>query len=280
MKLTIGGVPEHFNYMWHLPSSREVMRSYGFAYEWVDFPGGTGAMTKALEDNELDLAIMLTEGAIAASAAGKPLKILFPFVMSPLLWGVFTSANRKKQLPANFKDSIFAISRFNSGSHLMAKFLAQRQLSELTDDNFIVSNDLSGARLKILNEEADFFLWEKYMTRPLVYAGEFKMVDEVAAPWPSFVFVVNENNTKFDVSAWKDAVYDITTDYLDEHKEQVIDGISNAYQLTIEDVSNWLDEVKYYDGNNYWQDRITAAIIIMHSKGMISNVPLVRDLLY
>ncbi len=32
--------------------------------EWTDYPGGTGAMAKALNENETDVAVILTEGIV------------------------------------------------------------------------------------------------------------------------------------------------------------------------------------------------------------------------
>lgn len=279
MLIKLGGVPEHFNYMWQLPAAREVMRSYGIVYEWTDYPGGTGAMSQALEQQEVDMAIMLTEGAIAAIANGKPFKIWFPFVMSPLLWGVFASAHRKQALPTDLQLAKFAISRYNSGSHLMAKFLAQRDNTELNDDNFVLSNNLEGAREKLANGEADYFLWEKYMTRPLVHSGEFVQTGEVSAPWPSFVFVVRQDFNTIDAETWKEAVYELSSDYLVENREVLLSGICSAFHLSRADAESWMNEVKYYDNNTYWLDRLTAAVIIMHSKGMISSKPELQDLI-
>src|SRR5690242_3031979 len=108
-------------------------------------------MSLALENDEVDMAIMLTEGAIAAVSMGKKLKIHFPLVMSPLLWGVFVSARRKEPLPVHYAQGKFAISRLYSGSHLMAMFLAQRDNSVLSDLNFVVSRDLMGAKNALLS---------------------------------------------------------------------------------------------------------------------------------
>jgi sulfonate transport system substrate-binding protein len=279
MKLRLGGVPEHFNYMWHLPAAREVMRSYGIYYEWTDFPGGTGAMSEALETDQIDMAIMLTEGAIAAVANGKDFQILFPFVMSPLLWGVFAKNSRRSAIPDSYANSRFAISRYQSGSHLMAMFLAQRENAVLNDTNFVLCQNLQGAREKLAAEEADFFLWEKYMTRPLVHSGEFLEVGEVSAPWPSFVFVCKRRSDLLEKETWKQAVYELTSDYLVESKAEILNGICNAFSLHRGDAEAWLEEVKYYDNNDYWQDRITAAVIIMHSKNMIQRQPVLNELL-
>ncbi len=279
MKLRLGGVPEHFNYMWHLPAARELMRRYGIYYDWTDYPGGTGAMSAALEEDEIDIAVMLTEGAISAIASGKDFRILFPFVMSPLQWGIFAKSNKQKALPSGFAGGKFAISRYHSGSHLMAMFLAQRENATLTKENFVVCNDLEGARNKIASEEADYFLWERYMTRPLVRSGEFAEVGEVSAPWPSFVFVRKRDSTIPEKEVWKQAVYELTSDYLEGNRDAILDGICKRFSLTEEDAKSWLSEVKYYDNNNYWKDRITAAIIIMKSKGMIDTEPSIEQVM-
>ncbi|MBS3913488.1 MAG: hypothetical protein KG003_03255 [Bacteroidetes bacterium] len=278
MKLRLGGVPEHFNYMWHLPTTREVLRNYGIYFEWGDYAGGTGAMVQALELDELDMAIVLTEGAISAIASGKPLEIMFPFVMSPLIWGIFSKNKRQNSLPDSYSKSKFAVSRMQSGSHLMALFLAQRFNEELNDSNFIICNNLDGARNKIKSEEADYFLWEKYMTQPMVQNGEFVELGQVSAPWPAFVFVRKKSNPIPEMELWKQAVYEFTSDYLNLNKSDIIQGICKEFQLQESDAKNWLADVKYYDNNDYWKDRLMAAVIIMHSKGMISTRPSLREL--
>lgn len=273
-RLRIGGVPEHFNYFWHLPGTREILRSHGFYYDWTDFPGGTGAMSQALENDEVDVAIMLTEGAIAAVSQGKAFQIRFPLVMSPLLWGVFVSAHRSKPLPESFQQGKFAISRPFSGSHLMAMFLAQRENCQLNDSNFVLSKDLDGAREALKNGDADYFLWEKYMTRPLVHSGEFAMTSEISAPWPAFVLVSKRGEpSTCDFAALQDALFECTSDYLQENRADLIEGICRNFQLRESDADSWLHEVRYYDNNFYWKDRLTAAVIIMHSKQMIQNQP-------
>lgn len=279
MKIRLGGVPEHFNYMWHLGSTREVLYNFGFYFDWTDYPGGTGAMVQALERDELDMAIMLTEGAIAAVAGGKDYQILFPFVMSPLIWGVFTKNQRSKMLPVKYQDAKFAVSRMNSGSHLMSLFLAQRANESLTDSNFVISNDLQGAKEQINSENADYFLWETYMTRPLVEAGVFREVGQISAPWPAFVFVRKRSTGFPDAELWKQAVYEFTSDYLNQNRSEIIQGICDSFSLNEAIANQWLNEVRYYDNNEYWKDRLTAAVIIMHSKGMIGRMPSLDELI-
>jgi ABC-type nitrate/sulfonate/bicarbonate transport system substrate-binding protein len=50
-----------------------------------------------------------------------------------------------------------------------------------------VVGGLDGAIEAFRAGRADVFLWEKFMTKPLVDAGRFRRVDELIAPWPAFV---------------------------------------------------------------------------------------------
>ena len=45
-------------------------------------------MTKALRENEIDIAVILTEGIIKDITEGSPCKIVQVFVESPLIWGI------------------------------------------------------------------------------------------------------------------------------------------------------------------------------------------------
>lgn len=60
LKMRVAGVPEHFNTPWHLAKEKGLFSAAGVDLEWTDYPGGTGAMTKALNENETDLALLLT----------------------------------------------------------------------------------------------------------------------------------------------------------------------------------------------------------------------------
>jgi ABC-type nitrate/sulfonate/bicarbonate transport system substrate-binding protein len=62
--VSIGGVPEHFNLPWYLALENGDFKHNEINLRWKDYPGGTGAMTKALRSGDLDLAVILTEGII------------------------------------------------------------------------------------------------------------------------------------------------------------------------------------------------------------------------
>ena len=99
-------------------------REAGVAVEWVEFPGGTGAMTKALRDESIDVAILLTEGIVADLHRGNPSKIVGTYVGTPLTWGVHVPAGSPVRdvegLRADGAPARYAVSRMGSGSHLMA----------------------------------------------------------------------------------------------------------------------------------------------------------------
>lgn len=279
MRIRIGGVPEHFNLLWQMPYTREVFRNKGIIYEWIDFPGGTGAMAEALRNGELDIAIMLTEGAVSAIAGGENFRIRLPFVISPLIWGVFVNAQRENEdLPA-LEKAKFAVSRLQSGSHLMAKFYAQRESGiNLRDDQFVISSHINGAREALAEGVADYFLWEKYMTAHLVDNGEFCQFSEVTAPWPAFVFVTRTKElTDFETIA--ESLKDSLENFYSGNIYDWIQPLKKFYSLSEESSRHWLGRIRYYDGNHYWKDRIAAAAVIMHGNGMLKHVPKISELI-
>ena len=117
--IRVGGVPEHFNLPWHLAIEEGLFESRGVQVDWTTFKGGTGQMTKALRDREIDICILLTEGIITDIIRGNDSKIISQYVITPLTWGVHTGINNSLKTYADVFDKKFAISRFGSGSHLM-----------------------------------------------------------------------------------------------------------------------------------------------------------------
>ena len=147
-------------------------------------------MAKALREGELDAALLLTEGAVAAIAAGVPLKIASLYTDSPLVWGIHVPAASRFRGVAELRGSRYAISRHGSGSHLMA-FVHARSLGWPVEQlSFVTVGNLAGAVEAFAAGAADVFFWEKFMTKPLVDAGKFRRLGEFTAPWPAFVVCV------------------------------------------------------------------------------------------
>lgn len=191
--LKIGGVPEHFNFPW-VELSRAAARGDAGAIElrWADYPAGTGAMVSALADETLDVAMLLTEGAVTGIARGGRFRIVSLYTRSPLVWGIHVPAGSPFRAEDDLRGARYAISRLGSGSHLMAYVHARERGWPVDELVFQTVGGLDGAIEAFAAGRADVFLWEKFMTKPLVDACKFRRVGEFAAPWPAFVVCASE----------------------------------------------------------------------------------------
>jgi sulfonate transport system substrate-binding protein len=243
MKVRVGGVPEHFNLAWHLAIESNQFKS---EIEWHDIPGGTGAMCKALRDNKLDIAIALTEGVVSDIMQGNPSKIVQFYVNSPLTWGIYVSSESPINNIGEMQGHKYAISRYKSGSHLMAYVNAKKHNLEIKDDDFVVVKDLNGAREALKNHSAQLFMWEKFTTKPLVDSGEFKQIGECRTPWPCFVLAAcNE----FIEQHPEELMSILNTINLScsvlKNNSKAPELISKRYQLKEEDAMLWFKELEY-----------------------------------
>lgn len=246
IRLRIGGVPEHFNLPWHLAREARRFRSVGVDVGWQDYPGGSGAMAKALRDGELDAALLLTEGAVAAIADGTPAKITSRYTDSPLIWGIHVPAASRLRSEIDVRGARYAISRTGSGSHLMAFVHAQAQHWPLQQLAFVAVGNLAGAVDAFAAGTADVFFWEKFMTKPLVDSGQFRRVGEFTAPWPAFVVCVADAVS----SDARIAVERAVAIALDEARtlrarRDAANVVAERYGLVASDVKEWLATTRW-----------------------------------
>lgn len=205
--LTVTGVPEHFNLPWRTAIERGLFTEAGFDVRWVPEPAGTGAMTAAVEAGDVDVALVLTEGAMSAIGRGRPLRIEGWWVESPLDWGVHVGPHvAARSIPELTATSRFAISRFGSGSHLMAHVLADDVGFALAESSFVVCGGIDGAIDALTTGAADVFLWERAMTAPFVRAGTLSRIGIQASPWPSFVAVRRDDASRSTIDALRTAL--------------------------------------------------------------------------
>ena len=238
----IGGVPEHFNYAWYLALKQGHFKPKNINVRWNDYFGGTGQMTKALRENEIDIAVILTEGIIKDITEGSPCKIVQVFVESPLIWGIHVAEKSTYKELSELKGQRAAISRFGSGSHLMAYVNAlELGWNTATDLEFEVVKDLDGAVDALTKENADYFMWEKFTTKPLVDQKTFRRLGDCPTPWPCFVIAVRDEfitNEKETLLAVLEVINSITAGFKDI--PEIDEIISKRYEQKIEDVKNWL----------------------------------------
>lgn len=241
-KIIIGGVPEHFNLPWYLGLRDKKFQDKDINLRWKDFPGGTGEMSQALRNKEIDMAVILTEGIVRDIIQGNQSSIVQVFVESPLLWGIHVATDSEFEEISDLKGTAAAISRYGSGSHLMAYVNAENHDWDLQKDlNFTEIKDLEGALESLPNGEGDYFMWEKFMTKPYVDNGTFRLVGVSPTPWPSFVIVVRNEilaeNSEI-VKTILDVINDITKDF--KNLPSVAEMIAKRYGQEIDDVNEWL----------------------------------------
>jgi ABC-type nitrate/sulfonate/bicarbonate transport system substrate-binding protein len=273
IKLRIGGVPEHFNLPWHLALDSGRFAAAGVEVMWRDYPGGSGAMAKALREGELDAALLLTEGAVAAVSDGVPLAIVSLFTDSPLVWGIHVPAASRFRTVADLDGARYAISRTGSGSHLMAFVHARTQGWPVERLTLVTVGNLDGAVASFAAGRADVFFWEKLMTKPLVDSGQFRRVGEFTAPWPAFVVCAARSLDGAGQAALRQAL----TLVLDEARvlrtrADAPQLIAARHGLDARDVIDWLETTRWSDHVGVSAGDIAPACTALNSLGMLPRV--------
>ena len=248
-KITIGGVPEHFNLPWHLAIEGDKFKKIGIDLQWKEFPGGTGDMCTALRDGSIDIAIILTEGIIKDISNGNPSKIVKVFVESPLLWGIHVGGDSKFTSVKELENTKIAISRVGSGSQLMAKVNAHTQGFDVTNLNYEIVKNLKGGIEALTNGTADYFLWEHFTTKPYVDSGIFRRVNSITTPWPCFVNAVTDKVLE-DQSDDIKQIINVINKQLKLFKNplennELVQLFSERYQQKKEDIKEWLAITKW-----------------------------------
>lgn len=240
--LRVGGVPEHFNLPWHLAMEDGDFEYDRLKIEWVSFPGGTGAMNAALRNNEIDVAIILTEGIIKDIIAGNPTKIVQTYVHSPLIWGIHVAADSSYKSVKELKGTKVAVSRMGSGSHLMAIINAEKQNWNTKSLEFEIVGDIDGAIKALSEDTAQYFMWERFTTKPLVDKGIFRKVGECPTPWPCFVIAVRDEVLKNQRDAVREMLKVINTKTISFKEVPEIDLLlAERYDQKVEDIREWLE---------------------------------------
>jgi len=270
--LKIGGVPEHFNLPWRLSIEERLFNSIGLELHWSDMTGGTGQMIKGLQTGSIDIAVLLTEGITKSILEGLDAKIVTIYVQTPLRWGVHVPVDSKFNDLSDLENGTFAISRFGSGSHLMALVHANQAGWDATKLKFNVVGDVYGGLWALENHEADGFLWEKFTTKPFVDQGKCRCIGEVVTPWPCFVIAVRTEIL--------DKHEDLVTEMcqivgnrakLLKEDEQSIETFSWRYHLEPEDVKSWLSETDWNYNMDFSKDSFANTISILNQLNLIDS---------
>ena len=237
----IAGVPEHFNLPWHLALEAGDFAAHGLDVQWTDVPEGTGRLCQMLREGQADIAVLLTEGIVRDILMGNPSKIVQVYVDSPLLWGIHVAASSEYKTVEELKGLRAAISRPGSGSQLMAYVLAASMGWPAADLKFEAVQTIDGAVKALAAGQADYFLWERFMTKPLVDSGVFRRLDDCPTPWPCFVIAATDEFLAGHPDVLQ-KLLEVINQYTSTIKD--VDGINemiaSRYGLKREDVDQWL----------------------------------------
>jgi hypothetical protein len=239
---------------------------------WTDYKGGTGAMCADIHAQQLDIALLLTEGAVADAIKNNQLKIHSVYVSSPLIWGLHTAADRSEVARQDFKNTRFAISRFGSGSHLMALVDRNQQTLPLENVSWVEVKNIDGAVESLSKHESDVFLWEKFMTAPYtINNGPLKRFAECPTPWPCFVFAVSKHSSVDTETVAKiQHCLTLAIDWILNQKD-VAALLANKYHIQHQDAAEWLTTIQWTPGATFTPailDQVVQALVLC---GQIEN---------
>jgi len=279
--LRVGGVEEPFNLPWLLAFEDNAFAHLGIEVTYTNYAGGTGALVGALEDQFIDLATVLTEGGVTAIGRGSDIRLHSAFVTSPLRWAIHISGTADQENIAELKGKKFAISRYGSGSELMAYELAEQQGWTLKDKQFVVVGGLDGAVEALPKRKAHIFLWERFVTAPLVKKGIFKRVGELPTPWPSFYTAARPGLLEADRTLIDEIITIVLTyaaDLVDD-PEGTIDMIVQRYGMAKRDARTWLNDIAWPSAQMVDEKVLDQVSTRMHELGRIDHAVSVDNLL-
>ena len=244
--IRLGGVPEHFNLPIHLAIEEGSFHSNDVGIDWTTFRGGTGQMTKALRNNEIDACILLTEGIIKDIIDGNSSKIISGYVNTPLTWGIHTGTENTLKYHTDIYDRQYAISRFGSGSHLMAIVDAVANERTIMKEQFTVIKNLDGALESLRSLNTDVFYWEKFTTKPFVDSGILRRIGEFVTPWPCFVIAATDRilSTKPEmIQRMLSTIHMRCRQFM--QADDAISMVSERYDQKSKDVERWYHSTEW-----------------------------------
>ncbi|KAI9480406.1 MAG: hypothetical protein EXX96DRAFT_562474 [Benjaminiella poitrasii] len=282
--IRIGYVPEHFSTPLYIARDKGYFKETGVNVELVLCPGGTGEMTSKLQDKSLDLAIALTEGLVAGISKGQDFyKIVGTFVDAPLCWALSTGKSSRHTKIESLSKTNVAISRYGSGSHIMAFVLAEQQgWTEPFD--FTVLNNFKAMRDGVNDSSCDFFMWETFTTKPYHDAGEVKRIGEITPPWPAFMFAAHrdlllQGHQREALTAVLEAIGRASKEFM-EDRDASVQLVVKMLEYPEQDVRRWFETVHYApDHRAVSREALEVTLKTLMKADVITTAPDIQTLI-
>lgn len=272
VNLRVGGVPEHFNLPWHLACEQNLFQQTGANVTFHEYSGGTGQMANALQDSELDVAVLLFEGAVRRILNGDSCRIVKLFTNTALIWGLHVASDSPIQTVDQTRGKRYAISRYGSGSHLIAIVDAAERGWETDSIEFVKIGNLEGARRSLAAGESDVFLWEKFMTKPLVDCGEFRRVADRVVPWPAFVVAVRDDVLEAHGEIVGNVLKQVSSTCLQLKNDPAAGRVvAERYNLLPEDAQAWLERTEWNQDFEYPAESLRKVYDYLKLLGLLDD---------
>ncbi|KAF2111283.1 hypothetical protein BDV96DRAFT_499792 [Lophiotrema nucula] len=292
--LRIGFVPEHFS-----TPLEFAKKHHNLDATLLPYPSGTGHMVTALQSNEIDIGVGLTEGWIAAlgkaqsSQKDAGFKVVGTYVETPLCWAISTGARRDELTGVHdLRGKKVGVSRIGSGSYVMSYVLADQQAwldPNAADPLFPVEplNTFLNLREGVNNGTADFFMWEHFTSKRYYDNGEIKKIGEIYTPWSSWKIVakhdlINPRNWSSGPHAATKALKEELDDVLqkinkgvkhfEENQEEAVHYISTKLDYSEEDAREWLKTVRFaHDVRGVDKSVVDKTVTTLQKAGVLED---------
>ncbi|KXN91621.1 hypothetical protein AN958_12473 [Leucoagaricus sp. SymC.cos] len=270
MVLRIGYVREHFL----SPLLQFEEKDAGKTFKLVECPSGTGQLISRLTNDEIDVAIALTDPLISGIAKGsKAYQLVGSYVSTPLNWAVITGINSQYKEISDLKDTKIGISRFGSGSYTMAYVMALQNGWPTDNLQFQVNNDIRGLIDSVNDESTSAFMWEWFTTKPFADAGEVRFIGSVPTPWPSWLIAAHPERAKSeDLRKFLQGLTSHVQAFNspESRAESNINFVKEKFGYPEEDIKAWQKTVGYFvDCQELSKKTILDTLSVLEKAGVV-----------
>ncbi|KAL0065058.1 hypothetical protein AAF712_007894 [Marasmius tenuissimus] len=272
MTLRIGYVREHFS----SPLLQFADEDQGKSFTLVECPSGTGQLISRLTNDEIDVAIALTDPLISGIANGsKAYKLVGSYVTTPLNWAVITGKETQYNSIADLKETTIGISRVGSGSQTMAYVMALQQGWSSQGMKFRVNNDIRGLINSVNDGTTSAFMWEWFTTKPFRDAGEVKFIGSVPTPWPSWLIAAQPSVSAEDLKGFLTSLstYVRSFDSAESRARKNIEFIKAKFGYPEEDILEWQKTVGYPESCLSISKKVIAETLSVLEKAGVVEAP-------
>lgn len=247
--MKVGYIPEHFSTPL-IFANKKFFKEFHLTLQLIPFPSGSGHLIQALNNNEIDVAIGLTEAFVRGIADTKEnempnYKIVGTYVNSPLNWSISTGINRDDiKILDDLEGKKIGVSRIGSGSYVMSFVLSLNKNFIKPFESYPICNTFTGLRESVNNGECDAFMWEYFTTKKYYNSNEIKMLGNISTPWPSWIIVKHKDLSDENIINFCCAL-DKGIKYFYEHPSESIKYISTDLDYSEDDAVEWMKTVEF-----------------------------------